>query len=240
MEQKQVIENLKASMLPVRGGVFYMGDTHSLYNPLLGSKIGSTKVELSDFHICDHTLTNVEWCAITGEPLNGNPNEPKTNVTWHDVYDFLSKLNKQTGWNFRLPTEAEWEYAARGGELTHDTVFAGGTILDNVGWYKINSKGRLQDVCQLKCNELGLYDMSGNVREWCSDIYAAQYAVGERTGFFSSDRKPVNNPQGALSGRKRVVRGGSYLQKEIYSWVFFRDKLDSTDSAKDCGFRLAY
>ena len=72
-----------------------MGDTHSLYNPLLGSKIGSTKVELSDFHICDHTLTNVEWWAITGEPLNGNPNEPKTNVTWHDVYDFLSSLTSR-------------------------------------------------------------------------------------------------------------------------------------------------
>lgn len=235
-----VLENLKASMMPVRGGHFIMGDQHGLYKPLLGKKIGYTNISLEDFHICSHPVTNAEWEAVMGGVVSGNPNIPRTGISWHEALDFIVHLNKISGWDFRLPTEAEWEYAARGGEFSHDDVFSGGNILDIVGWYRKNSGGELKEVCRLQSNQLGLFDMSGNVREWCSDIYDSSYPKGERLGLFSSERKPIYNPRGALAGKKRVVRGGSYLSDEQSCWVFFRDKMTSTDSARDCGFRLAY
>lgn len=238
-----IIENLKASMQLVHGGTFDMGDTKGLYSPSLfssGTKIGTTKVTLADYHICSHPVTNAEWAEVMGESKSGEPDIPKTGINWHEALNFILKLNKLTGWDFRLPTEAEWEYAARGGEFSHEDVFAGGNILDTLGWYRINSGGKANPVGQLEANQLGLYDMSGNVREWCADIYAASYPKGESISFFSSERKPIENPRGALAGNKRVVRGGSFKTKEQNCWVFFRDKMTSTESAPDCGFRLAY
>lgn len=227
-------------MILVHGGTFIMGDRQTLYKPFWGKQIGYTNVILDDFHICSHPVTNKEWVAVMGGTINGRPNAPHTGINWHEVLDFIVRLNKMSGWDFRLPTEAEWEYAARGGEFSHDDVFSGGKILDTVGWYRINSSNELKDVSLLQPNQLGLFDMSGNVREWCSDIYESPYPKGERLGIFTSERKPIKNPHGALAGKKRVVRGGSYLTDEQQCWVFFRDKMTSTDSARDCGFRLAY
>lgn len=234
------IERLKASMMYVKGGSYVMGDTHRLYRPILGSGIGTASVILDDFHIASCPVTNAQWDAVTGDKSSGEPRLPKTNVTWHEVISFILKLNEMTNWNFRLPTECEWEYAARGGDLSHDTLYSGSTILDSVGWYRANSHGAIRPVGMLQSNELGLYDMSGNVKEWCADIYGSQYEKGPRTGLFSSERMPVKNPRGALSGNKRSIRGGSYRCDEKACWVFFRDKMSSDSRAGDVGFRLAY
>lgn len=239
----EIIESLKASMQLVHGGTFDMGDLNGLYKPSLFSscpKIGYTKIMLDDYHICSHPVTNAEWAEVIGEEVSGNPDYPKTGITWHQALTFIRKLNEITGWDFRLPTEAEWEYAARGGEFSKGDPYAGGNILDTVGWYAINSERKIKPVCQLDPNQLGLYDMSGNVYEWCADIYDRTYPRGESMGFFSSVRKPIHNPKGAQSGNLRVVRGGSFKCKDYECWVFFRNKKKSTDSAIDCGFRLAY
>ncbi len=233
------IERLKVSMMPVKGGTYVMGDTHHLYKPILSSGIGTTSVTLDDFHIASCPVTNGQWDAVMGTD-SGDIDLPKTNVTWHEVISFILKLNQVTCWNFRLPTESEWEYAARGGDLTHDTLYAGSTILDSVGWYRANSNGTVKPVGKLQSNELGLYDMCGNVREWCADIYGPDYEKGPRTGIFSSERLPVRNPKGALSGNKRSVRGGSYRSDEKGCWLFFRDKMAPNSRAADLGFRIAY
>lgn len=224
----------------VRGGTFLMGDIHHLYRPLFGSSVGTTTVTLDDFHIASCPVTNALWNIVMECNSDRDPNLPKTNVSWHEAISFILRLNEVTNWNFRLPTESEWEYAARGGELSNGTLYSGSSILDSVGWYRTNANGVVKPVGLLQSNELGLYDMSGNVKEWCSDIYASCYEVGPRIGFFSSERKPVKNPQGALAGNKRSIRGGSCRSKENACWVFFRDKMDSNARANDLGFRLAY
>lgn len=241
MSSNDIIEKLKASMLPVRGSTFMMGDLLKMYKPLLSYGINCVKVSLQDFYICDHTITESEWNAVM-QPDQDIPDSqyPVVGKTWHDVQCFIDKLNKITGWNFRLPTEAEWEYSARDGELTKGFVFAGRNVLDAVGWYNANSGRSIHPICQKESNQLGLFDMCGNVWEWCQDIYQPSYPLGARKGFFSSERYAVVNPQGGVTGKYRVIRGGSYRSKDSECWVFYREKLKSTSSANDLGFRLAY
>ena len=119
-------------------------------------------------------------------------------VSWGDCQEFIRKLNELTGKQFRLPTEAEWEYAARGGNKSNKTKYAGGSDIDNVGWYWDNSNCNTHPVGLKRPNELGLYDMTGNVWEWCQDWHG-DYSSASQT-----------NPQGPGSGRNRVVRGGSW------------------------------
>ena len=128
-----------------------------------------------------------------GEPL------PVENISWNDCKAFISKVNALTGKNFRMPTEAEWEYAARGGSKSRGYKYSGSNTLDDVAWYGDNSGRKTHEVGTKKPNELGLYDMSGNVWEWCSDLY----------GDYSSSEQ--NNPKGSISGARHVVRGGGWI-----------------------------
>ena len=236
-----VIDNLKASMMLVKGSTFMMGDLFGMYKPLFSSKIKKVLVKLSDFHICDHVVTQEEWGAVMGTSFS--PEEAKLPIvgySWHQVHEFIEKLNKATNWNFRLPTEAEWEYAARGGELTNGSIYSGKNILDTIGWYNVNSGNKLHPVAQKESNQLGLYDMSGNVWEWCQDVYESQYKDGPRKSLFSMERLPIENPQGGIVGDYRVIRGGSYRSKDSKCWVFYRDKKKSVETSKDLGFRLVY
>ena len=130
-------------------------------------------------------------------------NLPVENVSWKDCQEFLSKLNNTTGKTFRLPTEAEWEYAARGGKKSRGYQYSGSSNLSDVAWYEDNSGNKTHDVGSKQANELGIYDMSGNVWEWCQDKYG-KYSSSSQT-----------NPTGANSGSKRVIRGGSW---EIIDW----------------------
>lgn len=134
-----------------------------------------------------------------GNPSNNKAgdNYPVEMVSWEDCQRFIERLNNRTGLNFRLPTEAEWEYAARGGLKSKGYKYAGGDNLDEVGWYKDNSGKRTHPVGQKQANELGLHDMSGNVWEWCQDWNGAYSGSSQR------------NPKGPVSGSYRVLRGGS-------------------------------
>ena len=169
--------------------------------------------------------------------MGTNPSEfkgcadcPIESISWNDIQEFLEKINSLfQGLNYRLLTEAEWEYAARGGKLSQGYVYAGSNHVDEVGWYRKNSSSTTQPVGQKKANELGLYDMSGNVWEWCSDWYSNEYYKNS----------PEMNPQGPKSGIRRVVRGGSWYSYPASLRVSNRDD-DHPDRGNGIiGFRLA-
>lgn len=240
---KTIIDSIKSSMVPVKGGTFMMGDLLNMHHPHLFSPgIIKVKVTLSDFHICNRTVTQVEWGAVMNVTVKPSDAQlPVVGKSWHQVQAFIQELNKETKMNFRLPTEAEWEYAARGGQYSDSKIYyAGSNVLDSVGWYKRDSGRDIHPICQKNPNRLGLFDMSGNVWEWCQDIYQKYYTLGKKKSIFSPERFPIVNPQGGNVGNYRVIRGGSYRSSEKECWVFWRKKMNSTDSAKDVGFRLAY
>jgi formylglycine-generating enzyme required for sulfatase activity len=161
--------------------------------------------------------------------FNGCGSCPVEQVSWNDVQDFIVKLNHMTGGNYRLPTEAEWEYAARGGSRSRGHKYSGSDNLGSVGWYYSNSDKKTHPVGKKTANELGLYDMSGNVWEWCSDWYDKDY--------YSSS--PVRNPKGPGGGSGRVRRGGCWSYDARYCRVSSRNYNSPDDRYGNLGFRLA-
>jgi formylglycine-generating enzyme required for sulfatase activity len=153
-------------------------------------------------------------------------NLPVEKVSWDDVQDFIRKLNAQTGKRYRLPTEAEWEFAARGGNRSGGYKYAGSNSLGNVAWYDDNAGNKTHPVGQKTPNELGIYDMSGNVWEWCSDWYGS-YSSGAQS-----------NPTGASSGSYRVDRGGGWRSAAAGCRVAARGYNSPGYSYDDLGFRL--
>ena len=158
-------------------------------------------VVMDDFYISKYEVTQALWKAVMGN----NPSRvkgdslPVTCVSWLDARSFIFKLNKLTGKKFRLPTEAEWEYAARGGAYSQGYEYSGSDNLGDVAWYADNSSGHTHAVGMKKANELGIFDMNGNVYEWCSDVYG-NYSNRDQT-----------NPTGPDSGDEAVMRGGCWL-----------------------------
>ena len=146
-------------------------------------------------------------------------------VSWNDVNEFIKRLNELTGNYYRLPTEAEWEYAARGGNKSQGYIFSGSNTMADVGWYYINSSKKVNQVGLKKPNELGLYDMTGNVYEWCSDWYAL-YGI-----------KDFNL---APQGKYKVIRGGAWSGVPRYSRNSYRDKMEPNVRNANIGFRLAH
>ena len=152
-----------------------------------------------------------------------------TNVSWNDVQTFIKKLNDFLGKSYRLPTESEWEYAARGGVLSEGKKYSGGDDLYYLGWYKDNGEGAVHDAGKRKPNELGIYDMSGNVWEWCSDWY----------GPYPSDAETeLINPEGPSSGEERVVRGGYFEGPALFCRISCRNKSKPDYSSSIIGVRL--
>ena len=152
---------------------------------------------------------------------------PVERVSWEDVQEFLRRLNARTGQNYRLPTEAEWEFAARGGNNSRGYQYAGSNNLGDVAWYKENAGGKTHPVSQKSPNELGLYDMSGNVWEWCQDWF----------GLYSSSAQ--TNPTGPSTGSSRIFRGGSWNLDPQSCRVDLRDDYDPGIRYSYVGFRLA-
>ena len=158
----------------VQGGTFTMGSDDSESSD---REKPAHQVKLSDFYIAKYPVTQEQWQAVTGK----NPSHfqgkrrPVEEVSWHDTQEFLAKLKQITEEKFRLPTEAEWEYAARGGIYSQGYKYAGSDRLKQVGWYDDNSDDQTHEVGQLLANELGLHDMSGNVWEWCQDWFDSNY-----------------------------------------------------------------
>ncbi len=210
----------------VETGIFEMGS-----NSGEGNEKPTHQVSVDDFYIGKYPVTQKEWYSIMGT----NPskfigeNLPVESVSWNDVQIFIQKLNQKTGLKYRLPTEAEWEFAARGGKKSSGFLFSGSNTLDEVGWYSDNSSSRTQPVGGKKPNELGIYDMSGNVWEWVNDWY------------WLYESKAQNNPKGPSNGTYRVRRGGSWGNLSSGCRVTVRDGAGLPDSRDDHGgFRLAH
>ncbi len=199
-EDKVIIANgVSFTMKPVAGGTFTMGATSEQQNPDSDEKPTHT-VTLSDYYIGETEVTQELWTAVMGSNpsgCTGNMQHPVEHVSWDDCQTFIQKLNELTGANFRLPTEAEWEFAARGGRNSRGYQYSGSSNLGDVAWYWDNSSYNTHPVKTKSPNELGIYDMSGNVEEWCQDWY----------GDYSSSSQ--TNPTGPSIGSNCVFRGGS-------------------------------
>ena len=221
------IFNFDFEMVYVAGGTFQMGSNDSEAD---GDETPVHTVTLNDFYIGKYEVTQKEWRDIMGN----NPsyftgdNLPVENVSWNDIQEFLIKLNEETGQNFRLPTEAEWEYAARGGNESENYKYSGSNNIDEVAWYYNNSNLQTHNVGTKTPNELGIYDMSGNVWEWCSDWYDSNYY----------SNSPTENPAGTTSGSIRVLRGGSWYDHAKYCRPANRFYITPDSGGSSVGFRL--
>jgi len=216
------VNGVSFTMVYVQGGTFTMGATseQGSSDPWDDEK-PTHSVTLSNYMIGQTEVTQALWQAVMGNnpsEFKGDSRRPVETVSWDDCQEFLRKLNSLTGQRFRLPTEAEWEFAARGGVNSRGYKYSGSNTLDNVAWYDKNAYDvgsnspnyGTHTVGTKTANELGLYDMSGNVWEWCSDWY----------GDYSSSSQ--TNPQGPSSGSNRVLRGGSWISNPGYCRVSYR------------------
>lgn len=198
-------------MLLVEGGTFMMGGSED--DPRARPwEFPVHEVTLSDFYIGEMEVTQALWRAVMGTYNNpswftstngytNNYERPVESMTYTQVTSFITKLNQKTGKTFRLPTESEWEYAARGGKWSKGYYYIGGNNVDEVAWSSANGETITHVGGGKAPNELGLYDMGGNVEEWCSDYWSDAYTS-----------KPTTNPTGPTSGTARVIRGGSWDQ----------------------------
>ena len=232
---KIMIGDYQIVMIRVEGGLFNMGATLQQGGENEDERTVHS-VRLDSYYMAQIPVTQELWQAVMGtkdqkwQSANNdqNKNLPVVNVNWNECAQFVEKLNVLTGKEFRLPTEAEWEYAAKGGVngRMNGFKYSGGNNLHNVSWNEENSGGQIQKVAQKKPNELGIYDMSGNVWEWCFDWYAS-YPKGQ-----------VENPKGPDFGEKKVCRGGSWASKGKECRISIRESEFPDESGSDIGFRL--
>ena len=229
--QTITINGVSFTMIKVEGGTFQMGATSEQGNDAYSAEKPVHSVTLSDYYIGETEVTQELWEAVMGSNpsyFDGNLQRPVETVSWNDCQEFITKLNQLTGKNFRLPTEAEWEYAARGGNKSKGYKYSGSNTIDNVAWCDDdNSNSRTHDVKTKSPNELGIYDMSGNVYEWCQDWYG-NYSSGSQT-----------NPKGPSSGSGRVMRGGSWHYYAQICRVSYRSSHYHNFRDSIIGFRLA-
>lgn len=220
------VRGVTFKMVGVSGGTFQMGSND---DDAYSNEMPVHWVTLSDFSIGETEVTWELWRAVMERPSTPLhlPKKPLNGMGWDDCQEFITKLNSLTGRQFRLPTEAEWEYAARGGNKSQGYKYAGSNTIGDVAWYSRNSSQQIHEVATKAPNELGLYDMSGNVHEWCNDWYDRSY--------YSSS--PSSNPIGPTSGVYRVFRGGCW---SLEAWsVSRRSGIEAWEDMPDLGLRLA-
>ena len=227
-ERRFEVGGVEFKMIRVEGGSFMMGAPNKDPDAFDNEK-PQHEVTLSDYYIGETPVTQALWNAVMGE----NPshfeggNSPVEEVSWTDCQEFIKKLNTKTGRTFRLPTEAEWEFAARGGNKSRGYKYAGDDNIDEVAWYGDNSERKTHPVKQKKANELDLYDMSGNVWEWCQDWFD-RYGSGKET-----------KPTGPSGGSDRVLRGGGWIDDAQDCRVASRYYGGPGNRGSFIGFRLA-
>lgn len=237
-------KDLINSMILVEGGTFMMGsnDGYDDEKPI-------HEVSLSSFMISKYEVTQKEWLEVMGSNPSSfkGSHRPVENVSWHDAIDYCNMRSVKEGltpcysgsgnniacnWDadgYRLPTEAEWEYAARGGNKSRDYKYAGSNTLSDVAWYYGNSGDKTHSVGQKSPNELEIYDMSGNVREWCWDWYDESFY----------EKSPIRDPRGSTSWRGRVLRGGSWKSRNgLYCMVAYRGTNTPVVANNSSGFRV--
>jgi formylglycine-generating enzyme required for sulfatase activity len=220
-DYRETTNNLNIDMVAVQGGTFTMGCTSEQSGDCFDTEKPAHQVTVSDYYIGKYEVTQAQWRAVMGTTVRQQRDKADTNllivagdsfpivgegdnypmyyVSWNDAQEFVSKLNSMTGKKYRLPTEAEWEYAARGGKKSQGYKYSGGNMVGSVAWFAGNSGNSTHAVGTKSSNELGIFDMSGNVREWCSDWKGAYNSSAQ------------TDPKGASSGSYRVNRGGSWL-----------------------------
>ncbi len=217
-------------MILVRGGTFEMGSNAHEYEQPIHS------VSLNSYYISKYEITQQQWDAVMGNNLSHHfdcPWCPVESVSWGDAQQFIYKLNIMLGKRYRLPTEAEWEYAAKGGQNSKHYLYSGSNNINIAGWVwqgYITDDIKTKHVGQGQPNELGIYDMTGNVLEMCNDWYDSAYYK----------QKVSNNPQGPATGKYKVFRGGSYISNPQCATVTYRDfyHADTGSHWVTLGFRV--
>ena len=217
-------------MVSVKGGCYKMGDA---FGTGRSDEMPTHKICLDDFSIGKYEVTQAQWMAVMGNNPASNvacgQNCPVENVSWIDVQEFIKRLNGMTGKNYRLPSEAEWEYSARSGgknELWAGTIDE--AKLGDYAWFVDNSEEKTHPVGEKKPNGLGIYDMTGNVWEWCQDLHDDNYYK----------KSPVKNPQGPPRGQARVTRSGSWASKSWELRATARGRIFPENKNPGLGFRL--
>ena len=219
----ETVKGLNMKMIFVEGGTFAMGSTSgdSDEKPV-------HNVTLDSYYIGETEITQAQWRAVMGTNPSSytGDNRPVERVSWNEAQEFCKKLSELTGKKYVLPTEAQWEYAARGGNKSKGYTYSGSNSVGEVAVYSDNKVNAHSNVKSKKPNELGIYDMSGNVLEWCSDWYSS-YSSSVQT-----------NPQGPSSGSNRVLRGGSWYNSSSYCRVADRHYDNPSGRYTNCGFRV--
>ena len=229
--RQRILVQVNAQMVRIEGGTFTMGCQGGFFGECAADEKPAHQVTVHSFELSKYEVTQEVWVVVMGENpshFQDCPHCPVEQVSWEDVQAFLQKLNVGGG-RYRLPSEAEWEYAARGGPQSQGYAYAGSGTLDAVGWYAENSGEKPHPVGQKQANELGLYDLSGNVYEWVQDCWNETYQGGPRDGQAWE--------RGDCS--RRVLRGGSWVSKPRPLRSAYRGRNTADARGNDGGFRLA-
>ena len=236
------VKGVEFKMIRVEGGEFMMGATEEQSNFALSDEKPMHRVSLDSYYMGETQVTQALWVAVMETTVYQQRDKaglrrsvcgvgddyPMYYISWIDCQMFVKRLSLLTGKHFRLPTEAEWEYAARGGNCSQRYRYAGSNVLDDVAWYEDNSEEMTHSVAQKQPNELGLYDMSGNVWEICNDCYDNSYYANS----------PKHNPQCVASGDSCVLRGGCWRNPKLSCRVSFRTYCEPNYRSNGYGMRL--
>lgn len=224
-----VKDGINIEMIKVEAGTFMMGATKEVKEPYKIELPAHEVLLTEDYYIGKYEVTQALWNVVMDSKHSTNDGDllPKNYVSWNDCQEFIEKLNKITGLKFRLPTEAEWEYAARGGKKSKRYLYSGSNNVLDVAWYDGNSSNKRHPVGTKQANELGIFDMGGNVSEWCQDLW----------GQYQNDSQI--NPLGSSAGTKHVLRGGNYFFDIRICYLSYRMFAESNYKDASVGFRLA-
>lgn len=224
-----VKDGINIEMIKVEAGTFMMGATKDVKEPYKIELPAHEVLLTEDYYIGKYEVTQALWNVVMDSKYSTNDGDllPKNYVSWNDCQEFIEKLNKITGLKFRLPTEAEWEYAARGGKKSKRYLYSGSNNVLDVAWYDGNSSNKRHPVGTKQANELGIFDMGGNVSEWCQDLW----------GQYQNDSQI--NPLGSSAGTKHVLRGGNYFFDIRICYLSYRMFAESNYKDAFNGFRLA-
>lgn len=229
-EQKLMIKEIEKSMISIDGGIFTMGCTSDQGSECTHDEFPIHQVQLSDIKLLKTEVTQEMWMSVMGINPSFNKRSdqfPVENVSFTDIEKFIDSLNAMTLHKYRLPTEAEWEFAARGGRKTKNTLYSGSSDAQSVSWNIGNSSNTTHIAGYKNANELGVFDMSGNVWEWCSDWYGEYHSSEE------------SDPRGAVYGTDKVIRGGSYSGSIWFCRNAIRMHYAPSYKSHFIGFRLA-
>lgn len=224
-----VKDGINIEMIKVEAGTFMMGATKEVKEPYKIELPAHEVLLTEDYYIGKYEVTQALWNVVMDSKYSTNDGDllPKNYVSWNDCQEFIEKLNKITGLKFRLPTEAEWEYAARGGKKSKRYLYSGSNNVLDVAWYDGNSSNKRHPIGTKQANELGIFDMGGNVSEWCQDLW----------GQYQNDSQI--NPLGSSAGTKHVLRGGNYFFDIRICYLSYRMFAESNNKDASAGFRLA-